>query len=151
MGVVKVSPLTGLCQENWPLSYVILVRATYCTIGLGQYTLLSSRPVLPGQVMFEFKFTTGIECGGLDNILKLQNLMNWIFDTNWNIYIIYLFVTFYHVCMFIDICKGIVNQFYQKILHTSGQIFSRKVLFGWSEGTALLNNCFGPCIHYTKW
>ena len=31
MGVVIVSPLTGLCQENCPLSYVNLVRATYCT------------------------------------------------------------------------------------------------------------------------
>ena len=44
-------------QENCPLSYVSLVRATYCTIGLGQYTLLSGRPVQTGQVLFEFKFT----------------------------------------------------------------------------------------------
>ena len=36
MGVVIVSPPTGLCQENLPLSYVSLVRATYCTIGSGQ-------------------------------------------------------------------------------------------------------------------
>ena len=66
MGVVRVSPPTGLCQENWPLSYVSLIRATYCTeygqnratIGSGQYTLLSGRPVQTGQVLFEFKFTT---------------------------------------------------------------------------------------------
>ena len=58
MGVVIVSPLTGLCQENLPLSFVSLVRATYCTIGSGQYTLLSNRPVQTGQVLFEFKFTT---------------------------------------------------------------------------------------------
>ena len=44
-------------QENCPLSYVSLVRATYCTIGLGQYTLLSGRPVQTGLVLFEFKFT----------------------------------------------------------------------------------------------
>ena len=31
MGVVIVSPPTGLCLENWPLSYVSLFRATYCT------------------------------------------------------------------------------------------------------------------------
>jgi len=32
MGVVIVSPQkTWQCQENWPLSYVSLVRATYCT------------------------------------------------------------------------------------------------------------------------
>ena len=31
MGVVRVSSPTGLCQENSPLSYVSLVRATYCT------------------------------------------------------------------------------------------------------------------------
>ena len=31
MGVVIVSPPTGLCQENLPLLYVSLVRATYCT------------------------------------------------------------------------------------------------------------------------
>ena len=31
MVVVIVSPLTGLCQDNWPLSYVSMVRATYCT------------------------------------------------------------------------------------------------------------------------
>ena len=37
MGVVIISPLTGLCKENWPLSYVSLVRATYCTIWSGQY------------------------------------------------------------------------------------------------------------------
>ena len=61
MGVVIVSPLKGLCQENWPLSYVGLVRATYCTLGSGQYTLLSGRPVQTGQVLFEFKFTTGID------------------------------------------------------------------------------------------
>ena len=54
MGVVIVSPL---CQENWPLSYVSLVRATYCTEH-GQYKLLSDRPVQTGQVLFEFKFTT---------------------------------------------------------------------------------------------
>ena len=53
-----VSPPTGLCQEIWPLSYVSLVRATSCTIGSGQYTLLSGRPVQTGQVLFEFKFTT---------------------------------------------------------------------------------------------
>ena len=53
--------LTGLCLESSPLSYVSLVRATYCTIGSGQYTLLSDRPVQTGQVLFEFKFTTGIE------------------------------------------------------------------------------------------
>ena len=35
MGVVIVSPRTRLCQENRPLSYVSLVRATY--------TLLSGR------------------------------------------------------------------------------------------------------------
>ena len=57
MGVVIVSHPTGLCQENWPLSFVSLVRATYCSIGLGQYTLLSGRPVQTGQVLFEFKFT----------------------------------------------------------------------------------------------
>ena len=62
LGVVIVNPLTGLCQENWPLSYVSLVRATYCTIGSGQYTLLSGRPLQTGQVLFELKFTTGIEC-----------------------------------------------------------------------------------------
>ena len=62
MGVVIVSPLTGLCQENLPLSYVSLVRTTYCNMGSGQYTLLSGRPVQTGQVLFEFKFTTGIEC-----------------------------------------------------------------------------------------
>ena len=66
MGVVMVSPPTptGLCQENWPLSYVSLVRATYCTIGSGQYTLLSGRLVQTGQVLFEFKFTTAqiVEC-----------------------------------------------------------------------------------------
>ena len=55
-----VSPPTRQCQENWPLSYVSLVRATYCTIGSGQYTMLSGRPVQTGQVLFEFKFTTGI-------------------------------------------------------------------------------------------
>ena len=58
MGVVIVTPLNGLCQENWPMSYVSLVRATYCTIGSGQCTLLSGRPVQTGQVLFEFKFTT---------------------------------------------------------------------------------------------
>ena len=31
MGVVIVSPSMGQCQENCPLSYVSLVRATYCT------------------------------------------------------------------------------------------------------------------------
>ena len=31
MAVVLVCRKTGQCQENWPLSYVILVRATYCT------------------------------------------------------------------------------------------------------------------------
>ena len=42
-----------------------LVRATFCTIGSGQYTLLSGRPVQTGKVLFEFKFTTtGIECQG---------------------------------------------------------------------------------------
>ena len=30
----------------------------YCTIGSGQYTLLSGRPVQTGRVLFEFKFTT---------------------------------------------------------------------------------------------
>jgi len=54
---VIVSPPTGLCQENWPLSYISLVRATYWTIGSGQYTPLSGRPVQTGQVLFEFKFT----------------------------------------------------------------------------------------------
>ena len=34
----------------------------YCTIGSGQYMLLSGRPVQTGQVLFESKFTTGIEC-----------------------------------------------------------------------------------------
>ena len=65
-----VSPPTGLCQENWPLSYVSLVRATYCTIGSGQYTLLSGRLVQTGQVLFEFKFTTAqfVEC--LDNLMQ---------------------------------------------------------------------------------
>ena len=29
-----------------------------CTIGSGQYTLLSGRPVQAGQAQFEFKFTT---------------------------------------------------------------------------------------------
>ena len=58
MGVVLVSPPTGLCQENLPLSYVSLVRATYYTIGSGQYTLLSGKPVQTGLVLFEFKFTT---------------------------------------------------------------------------------------------
>ena len=58
MGVVILSPPTGLWQENWPLSYVSLVRATYCAIGSGQYTLLAGRPVQTGQVLFEFKFNT---------------------------------------------------------------------------------------------
>ena len=69
MGVVIVSLPTGLCRENCPLSYVSLVRATYCTeyghpccdeanIGSGQYTLSSDRPVQTGQVLFELKFTT---------------------------------------------------------------------------------------------
>ena len=61
MGVVIVSPPTGLCQEKGPLSYVSLVRTTYCTelvtIGSGQCTLLSGRSVQTGQVLFEFKFT----------------------------------------------------------------------------------------------
>ena len=69
MGVVIVSPRTGLCKENWPLSYVSLVRATYSIIGSGQYTLLSGRQVQTGPVLFEFKFTTGIQWNSL-NILR---------------------------------------------------------------------------------
>jgi len=61
-GTLDSLPPTGLCQENWSLSYVSLVRPTYCTIGLGQYMLLSGRLVQTGQVLFEFKFTMGIEC-----------------------------------------------------------------------------------------
>jgi len=34
MGVI-VSPPTGLCQENFPLSYVSLVMAKYCTYRIG--------------------------------------------------------------------------------------------------------------------
>ena len=66
MEVFIVSPPTGLCQENWPLSYVSLVRATYCTIGSGQFTLLSGRPVQTGQVLFEFKFTTALGINYID-------------------------------------------------------------------------------------
>ena len=69
-----VSPPTGLCQENGPLSYVSLVSANYCTIGSGQYTLLSGRPVQAGQVLFEFKFITGIEW--FTNIDRTDNPYN---------------------------------------------------------------------------
>ena len=72
MGVVSVSPPTGLCQENWPLSYVSLVRATNCTIGSGQYTLLSGRPVQTGQVLFKFKFTTAQS--GMPWLLKMTSM-----------------------------------------------------------------------------
>ena len=43
------------------------------TIGSGQYTLLSGRPVQTGQVLFEFKFTTA-QSGGLfiKQILKTE-------------------------------------------------------------------------------
>ena len=41
------------------------------------------------------------------------------------------------------------NQFDQKIL-PQDKYFSKKVLFGWFEGTALLNNCFGPYIRLYK-
>ena len=68
MGIVIVSPPTGLCQENCPLSYVNLVRATYCTIGSGQYTLISGRPVQTGQVLFEFN-TTAQSDNAIDEIL----------------------------------------------------------------------------------
>ena len=44
MGVVIVSPRTGLCQENRPLSYVSLVRATYTLLsGRLQYKLGRAR------------------------------------------------------------------------------------------------------------
>ena len=99
MGVVIVSPRMGLCQENWPLSYVSLFRATYCTIGSGQYTLLSGFSVQTEQVLFKFKFTTRTEWinNRLSINLKIHNtrvpislswklldilnpvLLNWIF------------------------------------------------------------------------
>ena len=39
------------------------------TIGSGQYTLLSGRPVQTGQVLFEFKFTTAQSDNAIDEIL----------------------------------------------------------------------------------
>ena len=64
--------------------------------------------------------------------------------------LIYVFVTLYHVCLFINICERTTNQFDQKTLHQD-KYFSKKVLFGWSEVTALLNNCLEPYIvHYTE-
>ena len=84
MGVVIVSPLTGLCQENWPLSYVSPGGATYCTIGSGQYMLLSGRPVQTGQVPFKFKFTTGIECISY-SLQDLKTLpTNFLFSTRYS-------------------------------------------------------------------
>ena len=71
----------------------------------------------------------------------LQNSRNSSFDTYWNIYI-YLFVALYHVCLFIDICERKTNLRSEDL--TLGQIFFKMVLLGWSEGTALLNNRFGP-------
>ena len=46
------------------------------TVPSCQYTLLSGRPVQTGQVLFEFKFTTGIEwysCQTRDIICRLCN------------------------------------------------------------------------------
>ena len=54
----------------------------------------------------------------------------------------------YHVCLFIDICdicERTANQFEQKIL-SQNKYCSKKVLFGWSEGTALIDS-FGPYIY----
>ena len=59
--------------------------------------------------------------------------------------IIYVFITLYGVCLFIDTCERTTNQLDQKILN-----LRKKVLFGWSEGTALLTMCI-PCIHYTEY
>ena len=60
-------------------------------------------------------------------------------------HVIYLFVTLYGVCLFIDICERTTNQFNQKIL-SQNKYCSKKVLFGWSEGTALIDS-FGPFIY----
>ena len=59
----------------------------YIYIGSGQYTLLSGRPVQTGQVLFEFKFTTGIECIVLDftsylilhRVLKFSQILFHVF------------------------------------------------------------------------
>ena len=61
----------------------------------------------------------------------------------------YLFVTLYHVVCLSTGCGRTTrtNQFDQKIL-PQDKYFSKKVLFGLSEGTALLNNCFGPYTQY---
>ena len=53
MGVLIVSPSQGTVPRKLTLSYVSLVRATYCTIHA-----VIGRPVQTGQVLFEFKFTT---------------------------------------------------------------------------------------------
>ena len=42
--------------------------------------------------------------------------------------------------MFIDICERKANQFDQKIF-PQDKYFSKKVYFGWSEGTAFMKNC----------
>ena len=60
-------------------------------------------------------------------------------------HVIYLFVTLYGVCLFIDICERTTNQFDPKIL-SQDKYCSKKVLFGWSEGTALIDS-FGPFIY----
>ena len=48
-------------------------------------------------------------------------------------------------CMYIDKAKEQQTLVTLKIL-PQDKYFSKKVLFGWFEGTALLNNCFGPYI-----
>ena len=61
---------------------------TYIYIGSGQYTLLSGRSVQTGQVLFEFKFTTGIECIVLDftsylilhRVLKFSQILFHVFS-----------------------------------------------------------------------
>ena len=66
MGVVIVSPPRDYAKKIDPCRMLVwLGRLTVqnmvknrATIGSGQYTLLSGRPVQTGEVLFEFKFTT---------------------------------------------------------------------------------------------
>ena len=58
----KIDPCLMLVWLGRRTVQNMVIRIVTRRIGSDQYTLLFGRPVQTGQVLFELKFTTGIEC-----------------------------------------------------------------------------------------